>query len=142
MGFRGGDTNLYAYVANDPVNLTDPTGRNPVVAVLGVGAAAYLIYKWYDSLDDFQEETNRAKAVCAAKDDRLASKDHEVDDLDYWLQRQCSDAKNKAGRAGGAWAKNTPGTSATGPPPTSAEDAIISGCTDAIVDGQVGTPPQ
>jgi RHS repeat-associated protein len=29
IGFGGGDTNVYVYVANDPVNVTDPTGLAP-----------------------------------------------------------------------------------------------------------------
>ena len=32
IGFAGGDTNLYAYVGNNPVNLTDPFGTNPLAA--------------------------------------------------------------------------------------------------------------
>lgn len=32
IGFNGGDTNLYAYVAGDPLNWIDETGRNPIAA--------------------------------------------------------------------------------------------------------------
>jgi RHS repeat-associated protein len=32
LGFGGGDSNFYAYVANSPTNLTDPTGTNPLAA--------------------------------------------------------------------------------------------------------------
>jgi len=42
IGFRGGDTNLYAYVSNDPVNWKDPSGRVvPIVAaVIGLVASS------------------------------------------------------------------------------------------------------
>jgi RHS repeat-associated protein len=35
--FGGGDSNLYGYVAGDPVNWIDPQGLNPAVGVLGSG---------------------------------------------------------------------------------------------------------
>jgi RHS repeat-associated protein len=38
--FAGGDTNLYAYVLNDPVNLADPSGEMPAMlagALVGAG---------------------------------------------------------------------------------------------------------
>lgn len=38
IGFAGGDTNLYAYVGNNPVNLTDPFGTNPLIAICIEGA--------------------------------------------------------------------------------------------------------
>jgi hypothetical protein len=39
IGFAGGDTNLFAYAGNDPVNSTDPSGLQAVVPGGGVGAA-------------------------------------------------------------------------------------------------------
>jgi RHS repeat-associated protein len=38
--FDGGDTNLYGYALGDPVNRTDPTGRNAAVLPLIVGGSA------------------------------------------------------------------------------------------------------
>jgi RHS repeat-associated protein len=40
IGFAGGDTNLYGYVSNDPVNFVDPTGEIAWVvgAIAGAGA--------------------------------------------------------------------------------------------------------
>ncbi len=38
LGFGGGDVNLHAYVGNDPVNLTDPSGENPLLFACAAGA--------------------------------------------------------------------------------------------------------
>jgi hypothetical protein len=35
IGFEGGDTNLYGYVINDPINWVDPWGETSEVAVIG-----------------------------------------------------------------------------------------------------------
>jgi RHS repeat-associated protein len=43
IGFAGLDTNLYAYVFNDPVNLRDPEGKLAFLAYLAIAAAVGLI---------------------------------------------------------------------------------------------------
>ena len=35
ISFDGGDTNLYGYVANDPINFRDPTGK--IIGVDDIG---------------------------------------------------------------------------------------------------------
>jgi hypothetical protein len=45
IGFGGGDTNLSRYVVNSPLNLTDPSGNNPLVFAIPfiARAAPYII---------------------------------------------------------------------------------------------------
>lgn len=48
--FDGGDTNLYGYVLNDPVNLVDPSGKIALPAFAGIaigGAMVFLAYEVY-----------------------------------------------------------------------------------------------
>ncbi len=45
IGFAGGDTNLYGYVANDPVNFVDPTGEIAWIVGAIVGAGADLAWQ-------------------------------------------------------------------------------------------------
>jgi RHS repeat-associated protein len=39
LEYGGGDANLFGYVLNDPINLTDPMGENPWLAACAGGAA-------------------------------------------------------------------------------------------------------
>lgn len=50
IGFDGGDTNLYGYVINDPVNLVDPEGTFPLAAAAAF-AGAYLLSSQTDTPD-------------------------------------------------------------------------------------------
>jgi RHS repeat-associated protein len=45
IGFAGGDTNLYAYVGNDPVNLSDSTGTTTISNIIrAVGVALGILF--------------------------------------------------------------------------------------------------
>ncbi|OPY89131.1 MAG: hypothetical protein A4E71_00072 [Smithella sp. PtaU1.Bin162] len=47
--FRGGDSDLYGYVMNDPVNGVDPEGKNPVFwrAIVALGGFVAYTVNWF-----------------------------------------------------------------------------------------------
>jgi hypothetical protein len=59
LGFAAGDANLYRYVGNDPVNATDPSGKEPITAAAVGGIVVLLIelagvYAAYDALEQYE----------------------------------------------------------------------------------------
>jgi hypothetical protein len=46
MRFQGGGPNLYTHVANDPVNLTDATGRSTAGWLIGIGLEVFGFVAW------------------------------------------------------------------------------------------------
>ena len=76
IGFAGGDTNLYGYVANDPVNWTDPSG-------LKVG-------DWWDLPANF----GRAREIAAEVLAKYPNSHNEMGDAmrhAEWSQRMASE---------------------------------------------------
>ena len=53
IGFAGGDSNLYGYVLNDPVNLVDPSGEFSILGIITTAiVVGYIGYQFYKYLKD------------------------------------------------------------------------------------------
>ena len=66
IGFAGQDTNLYAYVVNDPINLTDPTGTVAPLIIAGAAAVGVLagysgaaVFTMFEDLFNFSRREPR-----------------------------------------------------------------------------------
>ena len=76
IGFAGGDTNLYGYVASDPVNFTDPTGEAfwfIIPVIVNVVNAAMAMSDLVDAANVFTDPCSSATDKAAAAASVLAS---------------------------------------------------------------------
>jgi RHS repeat-associated protein len=108
-------TNSYAYAQNNPVIYKDPDGEF-VMTALAAGAIAYTGYKAVDAWKDFLDNARQTEENLSGY--------YEFDFEDPEWQAQYADynpGKDIAttARSGAYAALQTPGTSVTGPPPTS-----------------------
>jgi RHS repeat-associated protein len=103
IGFAGGDANLYAYVGNNPVSNTDPSGYGPVtggvcaafVAGYTVGSFLYTMEN-LDSTSPLQDQlirVNKKIGECPAEDTRRL---HELDKIRKDLVKALSESVGKA----------------------------------------------
>jgi RHS repeat-associated protein len=64
IDFAGGDTNLYGYTSNDPVDYRDATGKLLIGGLLTGGACgAYFLYQHYSLLSDENALANQLTAL-------------------------------------------------------------------------------
>ena len=79
IGFGGGDNNLFGYVANDPVNLIDPSGKFAIELCI-----AKSIYQTMVKIGELSAELDEAvvsKNQCSSKGRRTSQIKKELDSL-------------------------------------------------------------
>ena len=126
IGFASGDFNWYRYVGDSPVNFVDPYGTcGGLCIAAAIIGGSYIAYSIYNAWSNFFKKVDEAqKAANACAQDPL--------NPDKW--KDYNKKYYKAFQAGGSAALSVPGTSATGPVPTSAPDLVIGGASTAITN--------
>ncbi len=140
LGFQGEDWNLYRYAKSDPVSMVDPDGTLAFLTVAliaaGVAAAAAKLANWNEERKLLETELAQTEAVAGRINDAFAEGDYDY--LDNFTAEEIAELQELPRRArqrcrGNAAevAKNIPGSTLSGPPPSAAMDVVG----DAVKDG-------
>lgn len=125
LGLEAGDANLYRYVFNNPTNLVDPSGEFVPLLVVAAAAGAYIVYdvvKKARNFWDAAEAYRESNEACVQLVNATSDCDQEE------LLRKCQEGGRNLVKALGAGVRlgaSIPGTSFSGPVPTSKTDLIV-----------------
>ncbi len=116
--FKGGDSNLYRYVFNDPVNFIDPRGEFWQVVVIGaVSISAYLLIK---QVIKAKKATQKSKNDSTNLSNSIRNPNKFSENYSKWSKSYVNAAKQCA-----KIAQHVPNTTATGLLPMNSKDLVI-----------------
>jgi len=111
----------YLYTLNNPTNLTDPSGKNVVVNVVVAIGAALLTYKFVSSFKKLYKKASISGENIQGRDRALQCGD--IDAAEEY-QSKFQQSYTETARATFDFGVSAPGTSLSGPPPTSSIDLL------------------
>ena len=123
LGYFDGP-NPYTYVRNNPVNYTDPKGESVWIAAV-LAAITYLGYQFYLKYSDAAKKYKQLLE---------AQKDYWSDPTSEPKYRQYGKAFCEFGGAAVQTGASVPGTSISGPPPTSGLDVILNALQEFFIN--------
>lgn len=133
--------NKYPYVLNNPLVFDDPDGRHPIIAGLVVLGTGYIVYSAVSAFRDWWSEVNRMSEIQSRINDALQRGNiPEFCRLTIERNEQVPNLAKSTLRLG----LSVPGTSVTGPIPTTPAEVIISAAGSIVTDATLAAsqPPK
>jgi len=124
IGFSGG-INFHTYVQNNPINLVDPNGQIGVAGVVVTVIVVGLIVKAGIEFRDLLRAAEPGIQANARRNEILSKRAFDPDIVSTSLERRDAFLEFKPHIR--KTARTIPGTTLTGPPPTTQSETILSG---------------